>query len=289
MRLLLTGALCFFLLVPVATGAGTWHVRQDGTGDCATIQACVDLAGNGDTVLVGQGVYYETVFISSKTDFVLKAEGEISQTVMKSGPAIVCRDVLGHSVIEGLNFDQCSSWTYAGGAIFAATSSLTIRGNIFFKCVMYGLEGTGGWGGAMYLVSSTGNIVGNTIYACASESGGGIGLCESPSIVVDRNIIAGCSGGGIYSLDCTPVISCNDTWNNTPSNYGGIIPDQTGMNGNISLDPEFCNPAAKNFLLNCTSPCLSAPGCGRMGALPVGCGPTTVDQTTWGRIKALFR
>jgi hypothetical protein len=61
------------------------------------------------------------------------------------------------------------------------------------------------------------------------------------------------------------------------------------MNGNISADPLFCAPAAGNLFLNSSSPCLNAPGCGLLGALPMGCGATSVTETTWGRIKGTFR
>ena len=47
--------LCF--LAPAGTRARTWHVAVDGTGEAPTIQAAIDSAGMGDTLLVGPGVY----------------------------------------------------------------------------------------------------------------------------------------------------------------------------------------------------------------------------------------
>ncbi len=35
----------------------TWYVRTDGTGDAPTIQAALDSAQAGDTVLVGSGIH----------------------------------------------------------------------------------------------------------------------------------------------------------------------------------------------------------------------------------------
>jgi len=36
---------------------GTWHIRPDGTGDAPTIQAAVDSAGAGDTILLADGTF----------------------------------------------------------------------------------------------------------------------------------------------------------------------------------------------------------------------------------------
>jgi hypothetical protein len=74
-----------------------------------------------------------------------------------------------------------------------------------------------------------------------------------------------------YLLTC----GCNDLWANA-TNYWGVS-DQTGLNGNMSLDPMFCDAAATNFTLHGSSPCLDAPGCGRMGALGEGC-PVSVGE-----------
>jgi hypothetical protein len=51
----LLAASCF--LAPVDTLSRTWHVTVDGAGDAPTIQAAIDSAGMGDTLLVGPGTY----------------------------------------------------------------------------------------------------------------------------------------------------------------------------------------------------------------------------------------
>jgi hypothetical protein len=190
------------------------------------------------------------------------------------------------------------SWAGAGGAIdcfgasFPSVSSFVIRNNVIANCSSSGFEGELGVGGAIGISCSSGVIEGNTIYGCKVGSGGvagGIWLYSSSGVMILRNIIAGCTGQGIYSEDDVPPISCNDVWNNSPSNYGGTITDQTGVNGNVSLDPMFCDPVAGNFFLNSGSPCLNATSCGSLGALPMGCGATPIEETTWGRVKTLFR
>ncbi len=61
------------------------------------------------------------------------------------------------------------------------------------------------------------------------------------------------------------------------------------MQGNISADPLFCDPAAGDLRLQEGSPCAPGTECDLMGAWPVGCDVTPAAETTWGAIKALFR
>ena len=66
------------------------------------------------------------------------------------------------------------------------------------------------------------------------------------------------------------VIACNDVWNNSPGNYvllnqqtgettyDGAY-DQTGKNGNISVDPMFLNASfGKDYHIVFGSPCINA-------------------------------
>ncbi len=287
--------LVLFLLDPISSSCDTWVVQKDGTGDCTRIQGCVNSAANGDTILVGPGIYIENISIMHKSDFVLKSEQGPTKTTISNAPiglfypCLTCGDVTGESVIEGFTFAHCGA--AQGGGINAAASTLTIRGNVLFDCVAATFEGGPSSGGAIAIHQGSGHIVQNTIYDCwagVGGAGGGIYVSGSPALVIDRNTIVGCVGGGIWA-DAMPVIACNDVWNNVPSNYGGAITDQTGLNGNIALGPMFCNPIAEDFSLHWGSPCLNAPGCGLLGALPMGCGETPIQESTWGRIKTLFR
>ena len=76
--------------------------------------------------------------------------------------------------------------------------------------------------------------------------------------------------------------------------YAGDCPDPTGMNGNISVDPQFCGILGSDYYyLQSDSPCApdNHPGgvsCGLIGALGVGCGTVDTEPATWGYIKALF-
>ena len=72
--------------IGVARAATVWHVRQNGTGNFTTIQACVNAMSPGDTCLVGAGSYSERVtFPGSKAGHagaltIIRAETSLTAT-----------------------------------------------------------------------------------------------------------------------------------------------------------------------------------------------------------------
>ena len=109
---------------------------------------------------------------------------------------------------------------------------------------------------------------------------------------IENTIIAfGRDGVAIRCEDqnVTAIMSCSDVFGNERGDWVGCIAGQQGVDGNISEDPLFCDAPNGDFTLRIDSPCAPAHsgGCGLIGVLPVGCGPTAVKSTTWGAIKAL--
>jgi hypothetical protein len=106
----------------------------------------------------------------------------------------------------------------------------------------------------------------------------------------EENVVTGGSVGiALPDSGVSFTISCNDVFGNG-ANWSGV-PDLTGVDGNISQAPLFCDPDSGDFSLSQNSPCLPANNaCGiRMGAFDEGCGATAVESESWGRIKAGFR
>ena len=58
--------LCLLLSLTILMQALQYDIRQDGLGDFITIQEGINVAANGDTVLVYPGVYYENLEIIGK-------------------------------------------------------------------------------------------------------------------------------------------------------------------------------------------------------------------------------
>lgn len=81
------------------------------------------------------------------------------------------------------------------------------------------------------------------------------GICTRVSSTTITNNVITNNGSGI-SGGVTPIIRYNNVWNNL-ENYQGIT-DQTAINGNISIDPLFMNPANGNYRLRSDSPAKDA-------------------------------
>jgi hypothetical protein len=155
-----------------------------------------------------------------------------------------------------------------GDGTSATIQKNTLSGNVWYEQILM-----------------TGNnchpVIRNNIIVNAKRS------CPQPSqYCYAHGVQASCPPGNI-------VFECNDVWNNEDANYAGTLPDQTGMNGNISVDPLFCGAAGSdNFYLQSSSPCAeqNVPSiCSgeRMGCCPTKC-TVGVETQSWGSIKSLL-
>lgn len=97
----------------------------------------------------------------------------------------------------------------------------------------------------------------NTIVA---NDNTGINCYGDSSLKIYNNIIAfQNSGWGISTTaDCNVEIKYNNLWNNPSGNYNLVTSNQTGINGNTSLAPQFVNPDSNDYHLNFYSPCINA-------------------------------
>ncbi|MDX2473868.1 MAG: S8 family serine peptidase [Candidatus Krumholzibacteria bacterium] len=151
------------------------------------------------------------------------------------------------------------------------------------------------WGGGLaYESNAAGTISGNTIAGNSATTGGaGIYLAGSAP-VISNNIAAFNTGGPTYAngmalLSAPASLSCNDVFGNDGADYSGQ-PDPTGSNGNISVDPVFCNAGTGSYGIATNSPCAVANSgsCGLIGALASGCGESAVPDENAG-VPMAFR
>jgi len=179
-----------------------------------------------------------------------------------------------------------------GAMILTETSpSLYVANNLF--------HGNHAANGAAILVWVRVNpeIRGNTFVGnTASVAGGAIWYRSESTVQLANNIAAGNTapaGGGVYAADAgtSAVFSCNDVWGNVGGDYGGFVANMTGSGGNVSLDPEFCDPGAGVYTISDTSPCAPAhsSGCGLIGAFGTACGTVSVKPVDWSTVKRKYR
>jgi FlgD Ig-like domain len=94
----------------------------------------------------------------------------------------------------------------------------------------------------------------------------------SARVSIERSIISANTGSEAFYCKSGGAINvtCSDIFGNPLGDWTGCIADQLGANGNISIDPMFCDAPNGDFHLSSLSPCLYA-DCGVMGAFGQGC------------------
>jgi parallel beta-helix repeat protein len=166
-------------------------------------------------------------------------------------------------------------------------------------CVITGNTATSGGGGVGFNIYSTPVLDGCTIAGNRAPRGGGLQFYDG-SITMESSIVwgncAGLYGDEIYLSGPGSILtaSCSAIDTTGIEGEGSVTWDE----GNLFSDPLFCDPEdcesaptiLGDYTLFATSPCLDAPGCGRIGALDEGCGgPIAVKRASWSAVKSLFR
>ena len=197
-----------------------------------------------------------------------------------------------------VTFDDCrfvgnDCLVYGGALQIELGGSLTVRRSLFdSNSAKFGGGVVASFTGQidMESVTMTGNS-GRTSGACAyAETGGRISIDDSIVCCAPKGDLVFCSSA-------VTRFSHSDFWNddsvNARNEFGGSCVNPIGTDGNFSADPRFCDPSGSDdFLLRNDSPCLDAGSTGGYIGWRAGCGsrlPQRAGETTWGRIKALYR
>lgn len=199
--------------------------------DQPTIQAGINAAVAGDTVLVAPGTYKENINFMGKAITVASSGGAKVTTIDGGLAASVVTFSSGEttaSVLSGFTITNGKA-SFGGGGIEISSASPTIVKNVIKKnqaCDGDGIEVSFG-----SPVIRGNQIVGNIQSGCSGGTGGGgIEIGGAASAQVIGNLIAnnnagdGIGGGGISLFAAgTPTISNNIFMNNTNSTTGGAI------------------------------------------------------------------
>src|SRR5262245_65181591 len=128
MRAFLIVALCS--AISSLSFANTIHVP----GDQPTIQAGVDAASPGDTVLVAPGSYVENIDFKAK-NLLVRSERGAAVTIIdgnSAGSAVTCRGTgvsVCQMVLEG--FTVTNGNAFEGGGLYIESSTTRVRNCIF--------------------------------------------------------------------------------------------------------------------------------------------------------------
>jgi len=212
-----------FLIAPPASSR-TWYIEPDGSGDAPTIQAGLDLAQAGDTVLVAAGTYEEQLDMTSGV--VLISEDGPDVTIVQGRDAymrslVTVEDCGPETVIAGFTLTGQFNRLGWGGGMRIDDSYVHVTGNIIEDNEVLMDLATGGDGAGIYIMGGAPLVSDNIIRSNRTRTtfdgfalgGGGLFIYSSSAIVHD-NVIEGnfvsfpdspyagqYGGGGIYCTD----------------------------------------------------------------------------------------
>jgi hypothetical protein len=214
---------------PAATTAATIRIPDDQP----TIQAGINAASYGDTVLVECGTYTEHD-IEMRSGIVLRSETGLADCVtidaQQQGRVLYFdgvdsqTHVLGMTVIGGLTYEH-------GAGMYCISSSPTLK-----DCTFEGNEGDWGQQGGcgMYCNDSTLTLVGCTFSANLGASGAGLACVRSSAEVTNCTFSGNEShnwgGGGVHCyLSNATFTNCTFSENHTYYDGGGMMCEQSSV------------------------------------------------------------
>ena len=198
-------ALCATALTPF-TAAEVLQVPTDHD----TVQAAIDAASSGDTVILAPGTYHERIDFKGKAITVCSSDPSDPMVVLATildgtdlgGSVVTFATGEGpDSVLNGLVITGGSALN--GGGIRCVDASPLIRGSVLSR-------NSGGDGGAVYAVGGDPTLEACTVSNNSAGNGGGLFAFNgaTPTLVschvVGNRATEG--GGGIRSISAVPVI-----------------------------------------------------------------------------------
>jgi hypothetical protein len=303
------------LIGAFGVGCGAIIVYEDGSGPFPTIQAAIDAVIEGSTIHLADGVFTgdgnRDIDCGGKPVTVCSQSGNPETCVIDcqgtpedwhrafyfasgEGPQSIIEDVTvrnGYYDIAGAVLVDASSPTFRNvifadnyadfaGAVRCRDGCLSL-----FDRVMFIRNSSRIGGGAYCMGYSNATFRNCTFHAnSATHYGAGLRLHDHTNAIIENTIIAFSTDGSAVSCNNAsyPILSCCDLYGNAGGDWVEQIAEQYGVNGNISEDPLFCDPENGNLNLDEDSPCgpFTPPNeeCDLIGARPVGCDPSTVED-----------
>lgn len=180
---------------------------------------------------------------------------------------------------------MCSGWTrvtlrgcrLSGNTALRGGAVAADSGSSVFLSLCELSENAASRGGAVYCADSSSIWLTKSTLACNSaDEGSGVYVSDG-FLTVSYSILAFGEGGeAVRSYDDSLRFLYNDIYGNEGGDWVGPLWGFLGVDGNVSVDPLFCDPAAGDYSIGENSPCLEPSACvpsylNHIGAHGVGC------------------
>jgi len=232
----------FSSLAPPASYGKILDVQTDGSGNFLTINEAIQAAQDGDTVLIGPGIFQESIEINKN-----------NITLVGSGADITHIDVTGNfclSIENSSNISIKDIFFYTESDMGDSTIYIDSSSVELSYCVIKSSPDAYG----IYCISgSSVRVIHNTILDHKKE--GGIRFDDSCEMVIKSNIFMGNSVGinNVGKLFATPDVSHNLFWKN-----GADYNNCKKGSGDVFSNPLFVNLPQNDYRLKHSSPCIGA-------------------------------
>ncbi len=202
-------------------------------------------------------------------DVIVSDNGKTAAATFMGGGGLYADGAI--ASVAGSTFDQNEAHS-GSGAQFNACPEVYLAGTSFTRST------AALFGGTVYVVGCTQADLHHLTIADNSCPSGGAGLYSTNTPLTVANTIsafntgAGATANGM-SITGAATLTCNDVFGNEGAAYGGVS-DPTGTDGNVALDPQFCDRGEGDYHVNPNGPCAPAHsgGCNLIGALVADCG-----------------
>ncbi len=226
---------CSFVLVAHSVVAATLHVEIDGRavppfatrGTAATtVQAAIDSAADGDTVLVGRGGFTGDVDFRGKR-ITVRGRGPES-VLIGTGRGPVVRFATGEDRLSVLDSVQITNGRADdGGGVFVSNASPSVQRVVFFANLADGA------GSGIYVGGRAANpVIRNNIFAYNDDSSPAVTDAHqlfvdsgSRAVIVNNTIVRGNGNGILIQGSPNPSVVRNNViaWNGSRLRSGTII------------------------------------------------------------------
>jgi predicted outer membrane repeat protein len=211
MKRVLCLVLAALALFSVNSSAATWYIKPDGTGDAATIQAGINAAAPGDSILLADGTF--TGSGNRDVDYLGKAITVCSESDIPANCVIDC---------QGSEPDEHRGFIFQSGE---GAGSVLKGIKIVNGYIYYNLE----YGGAIYCDNSSPSITNCEFENNFAVGGGGAIYCDSTSSSITEctfvsNDVVGLGGAlRLSSLSSLEIADCTFSLNTASSGGGAAI------------------------------------------------------------------